>query len=236
MAKIIISNLVKRFDNRLVLKNISFQVVDGLFAYIGPNGSGKTTTVRLCLRIIKPTSGEIRIQRDDGSIVLNSSLGFVLENETPFENYTPEEYLRFYADIYGVKKKEEKIAELLEKISLAARRKERIAKFSKGMKRKLCIVKSLIGDPEVLFLDEPFEGIEIEARREIKNMILEIKKRKIIFLTTHNLAEIESLCDSFGKIINGKFAGNWKSDVFHGTSLEDFYFSVKSKFLDEALN
>ena len=236
MAKIIVHNLVKKFNSHFVLRNISFQVTDGLFAYIGPNGSGKTTTVRLCLKILKPTSGGVRILRDDGSPVPCNRLGFVLENETPFENFTPEEYLRFYAEIYRVAKKEEKITELLEKITLAPRRKERIAKFSKGMKRKLCIIKSLIGDPEVLFLDEPFEGIEIEARREIKDILLEIKKRKTIFLTTHNLAEIESMCDSFGIIINGDFAGHWECDVLHGTSLENFYFSVKSKFLNEGPN
>ncbi len=236
MAKIIIKNLIKKFNNKIALNNISFQITNGLFAYIGPNGSGKTTTVRLCLKILKPTSGEIKILKDDGVPVLNNEIGFALENESPFENFTPYEYLEFYAEIYGVAKKEQRITELLEKISLASRRNEKVAKFSKGMKRKLCVIKSLIGNPEVIFLDEPFEGIEIEARRELKDILLEIKKEKIIFLTTHNLAEIESLCDSFGIIVNGSIVGIWKREVLNGRSLEDFYFSVRNKFTDEDFN
>ncbi|MGB9722108.1 MAG: ABC transporter ATP-binding protein [bacterium] len=236
MARIIVENLVKKLSNKIVLNNISFQIANGLFAYIGPNGSGKTTTVRLCLGILKPTSGEIKILKDDGFPVLNSEIGFVLENESPFENFTPQEYLEFYAEIYGVVRKEEKISELLEKIGLASRRKEKIAKFSKGMKRKLCIIKSLMGDPQVLFLDEPFEGVEIEARRELKNILLEIKSEKIIFVTTHNLPEIESMCDAFGIIINGSFAGPWEREALSGRSLENFYFSVRNTFTNEGLN
>lgn len=236
MAEIVINNLVKRFNNKIALKNISFQVKNGLFAYIGPNGSGKTTTVRLCLGIIKSTKGEIKISGNDSLPISRNKIGFVLENESPFENYTPEEYLDFYAKIYGVARRRQIIDEWMEKSSLISVRKEKIAKFSKGMKRKLCIIKALIGNPEILFLDEPFEGIEIETRKEIKNILVEIKKEKIIFLTTHNLAEIESLYDSLGIIINGNFAGIWERAVLNGTSLEDFYFSVKNKYANGDLN
>ena len=224
MIKILVQNLVKKFGNKVALKGINFEVEKGeIFAYIGPNGAGKTTTIRILLQIIKPTSGVAKILYDN-EILSKEKIGFVLENEVPFEKYTPFEYLKFYGEIYKVRDIEKKIQILLEKLNLKKREKDKIATFSKGMKRKLCIAKALISDPEVIILDEPLEGIEIEARKEIRDILLEIKKDKIIFLSSHNLYEIETICTSVGIINEGKFIGKWQFEEIKGKSLEEFYF------------
>ena len=127
-------------------------------------------------------------------------------------------------------KREENIKEILERLNLYKRRNEKIYTFSKGMKRKLCIAKAILCEPDILFLDEPFEGIEIEARREIKEVLLELKnKMKIIFLTSHNLYEIEPLCTSFGIIINGVLKGKWNKKDLKDINLEEFYFKIKNE-------
>jgi len=228
MAKIIIKELTKKFNDKLVLKNINFEIENGIFAYIGPNGAGKTTTLRVCLKIIEPTKGEVIMYGNDEKPIKRNKIGFVLQDEEPFDNFTPLEYLKFYCEIYGIENKE-KIEEILKKFSLDKEKRTKISKFSKGMKRKLCIAKAFIGDPEILFLDEPLEGIEIETRKEIKDILLEMKKDKIIFLTTHNLYEVEPLCDSFGIIMDGFFMGKWDKEVLKDKSLEDFYFEIKKQ-------
>lgn len=233
MAKIIISNLSKNFGNKTILKNISFEVEKGeFFAYIGPNGSGKTTTIRIILGVLTPTKGKVCILDDNSFLIPKNKIGFVLEKEEPFEDFTPLEYLKFYGEMYDVKYCDEKIENLLKELNLYDKKKDKISTLSKGMKRKLCIAKSLINDPEVLILDEPFEGIEIEARREIKNILYEkIKEKKIIFITSHNLYEIEPICTSFGILINGELKGKWKKEDLKNKnmSLEDFYFKIKGE-------
>lgn len=229
MAKIVISNLCKKFGNKIALKNLNFEVKSGeFFGYIGPNGSGKTTTIRIILGILAPTEGKAQVLDDKNVPLKRNKIGFVLENENPFENFTPIEYLGYYAKLYGIKNYSEKIISLLKKLNLYERMKDKISTFSKGIKRKLCFAKALLAEPEILILDEPFEGIEIEARREIKNVLFEIiKENRIIFMTSHNLYELEPLCTSFGILINGELKGKWLKEDLKNINLEDFYFKVK---------
>jgi ABC-2 type transport system ATP-binding protein len=230
MAQIKVTDLEKRFGSKTVLHSISFAVQKGeFFAYIGPNGAGKTTTIRILLGVISECSGTAHIIDDNGNLMERNKIGFVLEDEKPFDTATPEEYLRFYADVYRISNRDEKISELLNMVGLEKQGRDKIAKFSKGMKRKLSVAKGLIAEPKILFLDEPFEGIEIEARREIKDILAKLQKDSIIFLTSHNLYEIEPLCTSFGIIIDGDFLGKWSQSDLKGKSLEDFYFAAKEQ-------
>jgi len=227
MSEISIKNLTKQYNNNLVLKGVNFTVKEGeIFAYLGPNGAGKTTTIRILLSIIKPSGGEAKILGENGNSLPHSKIGFVLENEMPFENFTPEEYLKFYSEIYQTQQKEYIIQELLRKFGLLSKKRDKISKFSNGMKRKLCVAKALMGDPEILVLDEPFESIEIEARREIRNILIGFGRKKIVFLSSHNLYEIETFCTSVGIINKGQFLGKWSREVFKDKSLEEFYFKI----------
>ncbi len=176
MGRIVVRDAVKRYGKKVALKGVSFEVGDGeLFAYIGPNGAGKTTTVKALLGIITLDGGEARILSDK-ILAGGKDVGFVLEDELPFESLTPYEYLRFYAEVYGGVS-DGRIEEMLKKMGLWDDRKRRIKGFSNGMKRKLCLAKALIASPSVVLLDEPTQGIEVDTRKQIRELLVEIRSK-----------------------------------------------------------
>lgn len=226
MIEMKIKNITKSFGNEFSLDNLSLNLKGGeLFVYLGPNGAGKTTTVRCLLGLYKIGNGSIDFTNSETKID-NKKIGFVLENEKPYDELTSVEYLSLFANISKVENINDKIENVLNKVNLI-NEKKRIKTFSKGMKKKLLLAKALLSDPNILILDEPLEGLEVETRKEIKEILKGIvKDGNIVFITTHNLFEAENFCNSFGIIINGKFLGKWNiSDL--DCSLEEFYLKRK---------
>lgn len=199
MKVIEVKNLVKDFGGRRVLDGISFEVEEGeVFGYLGPNGAGKTTTLRIILGLLNPTSGEAivmgkNLAEDDEA---RKKVGVVLENDGLYENLSAFDNLEYYAQLYDVSNRREKIEGLLKFIGLYERRREKVGVFSKGMRRKLAIARAIINDPEVLFLDEPSSGLDPDAQRMVRNLILELSKEgKTVFLNSHDLDEVQRICD-----------------------------------------
>ncbi len=223
---LIVSSIVKCYNKGFCLKEVSFDVKEGeIFGFLGENGAGKTTTLRAILGLLTIDSGKISFEG-----IKRDRIGFVLENETPFFNLTPVEYLDFFGDIYKMDKKDRKkrISDLLEEMELMDKAHEKIVTFSKGMKRKLTIAKALLHDPDILIMDEPFTGIEPLSRRRIKSLIRELaNKNKIIIFSTHVLDEAETLCNTFGIIHNGKFLGKMKISEKQMSLEEIFFHKVK---------
>jgi len=227
MVELKITNMKKSFGDKFSLQNINLTLKSGdLFVYIGPNGAGKTTTVRCLLNLYKLDNGSIYYQKNKKPLK-REKIGFVLEKEKPYDELTSIEYLSLFGNIYGVKGINEKIKEVLKNVNLNEDKNKRIKSFSKGMKKKLILAKALISEPNILILDEPLEGLEVETRREIKDILKEeVLKGSIIFITTHNLFEAENFCNIFGIIDNGKLLGKWDiSDL--DCSLEEFYLNRK---------
>lgn len=220
-----LENVVKVYPG-FKLGPISFEIKEGeVFALIGPNGAGKTTTIRIILDILKPDSGKVLKEK-------NIKIGFVLENEKPFENLNPYEYLEFFTNIYKIKKD---IYEFLDFFDLKKYLNKTNGKLSKGNQKKLCLAKAMIAEPSILILDEPLEGIEPDSRREIKELIVSYSKnKKSCLITSHELYEIENFCLSFGIIYDGKFLGKWEIDQIkrNNISLEDFYFKKIKEYKD----
>ena len=198
MKVIEVKNLVKEFNGRKVLDGISFEVEEGeVFGYLGPNGAGKTTTLRIILGLLNPTSGEAivmgrNLAEDDEA---RKKVGVVLENDGLYENLSAFDNLEYYAQLYDVSNRKEKIEDLLRFVGLYGRN-EKVGFFSKGMIRKLAIARAIINDPEVLFLDEPSSGLDPDAQRMVRNLILELSKEgKTVFLNSHDLDEVQRICD-----------------------------------------
>lgn len=203
--------LGKNFGDFKAVKDISFEVRKGeVFGFLGPNGAGKTTTINMLTGLAKPTSGEITIAGHDGIRQIKKvqrMIGIVPDESNLYDDLSGYENLVFCASLYGMKKerREQKARELLRQFSLDDTGDRPFKAFSKGMKRKLTIAAGIIHDPEILFLDEPTTGIDVESARQIRRLVQELhEKGTTIFLTTHYIEEAERLCSRIGFIAGGK--------------------------------
>jgi ABC-2 type transport system ATP-binding protein len=206
-----VKNLNKSFDDFKAVKGISFNVEKGeVFGFLGPNGAGKTTTINMLTGLAKPTSGEIMISGQDGIENIKKVqqiIGIVPDESNLYDDMSGFDNLVFCASLYGIKKeqREKRAKELLKQFSLDDTGSRPFKAYSKGMKRKLTIAAGIIHEPEILFLDEPTTGIDVESARQIRRMIKDLNDNgTTIFLTTHYIEDAERLCHRIGFIVGGK--------------------------------
>jgi ABC-2 type transport system ATP-binding protein len=204
-----VSNVTKKFDVTIALDDVSFHVNDGeIFGYLGPNGAGKTTTMRIILGLLKPTSGEALVQGKDLSKdnILRGRVGVLLENDGLYDRITAYENLNYYARIYGVTEREKKIQDLLQLTGLINRKDEKVGGYSRGMKRKLGLARAIVHDPDILFFDEPSAGLDPEAQKMVRDLIVNLSREKkiTIFLNSHDLDEVQRICSRIAILKNGK--------------------------------
>jgi len=204
-----VQNLTKRFNGTTVLRGIDFQVKEGeVFGYLGPNGAGKTTTMRIVLGLLKPTSGRALVfgkelsENDD----LRRRVGVLLENDGLYEHLSAYENLNYYAQLYSVSDLEATIKNLLEFVGLSDRQNDKVGTFSKGMKRRLALARSIIHDPDVLFYDEPSAGLDPEAQKMVRDLILRLsgERGRTIFLNSHDLDEVQRVCSRIAILQRGE--------------------------------
>lgn len=200
-----------------------FQAVAGLdltvergqfFGFLGPNGAGKSTTIKMLTGLLAPSSGEIRILGEDllaNPVEVKRQIGVVPEGMALFGKLTASEYLTFVGQMYGLDKRTtgQRAAELLEFMGLADQRKKLVADFSHGMGKKLALAAAVIHAPKLLFLDEPFEGVDAIAAGTLKSMLQGmIARGATIFLTSHVLEIVERLCTHVAIINRGQLVAN----------------------------
>ncbi len=208
---IVADGLVKSFGAVEAVKGVSFAVESGeVFGFVGPNGAGKSTTINMLCTLLRPTAGRATVNGFDvatESSAVRRSIGLVFQDTTLDAYLTAEQNLLFHGWAYGVPGEvlRRRLRELLEMVELWDRRKEKISRFSGGMKRRLEIARGLLHTPRVLFLDEPTLGLDPQTRRHIWNYVQELRKREglTIFLTTHYLDEAE-ICDRIAIIDHGQ--------------------------------
>jgi ABC-2 type transport system ATP-binding protein len=205
-----VKNLAKSFDDFKAVKGINFNVEKGeVFGFLGPNGAGKTTTINMLTGLAKPSSGEIMISGQDGIKDIKKVqqiIGIVPDESNLYDDMSGFDNLVFCASLYGMKKdnREKRAHELLKQFSLDDTGARPFKAYSKGMKRKLTIAAGIIHEPEILFLDEPTTGIDVESARQIRRMIQDLNsKGTTIFLTTHYIEDAERLCHRIGFIVGG---------------------------------
>lgn len=205
-----VSALSKVFAGVTAVNDVSLTVAKGeIFGFLGPNGAGKTTTINMLTGLTRPSSGSFTIAGIDGhkSIkAVQQRIGIVPDESNLYDDLSGMENLTFCGSLYGLAKRtrEERAARLLAQFDLASTGPRPFRAYSKGMKRKLTIAAGIIHQPEILFLDEPTTGIDVESARQIRKLILDLNQNgTTIFLTTHYIEEAERLCHRIGFIVRG---------------------------------
>ena len=193
------------------MDNLSFAVRYGeIFGLLGPNGSGKTTSINIVSGLSKPTFGQIKVlgyEITQNTHAVHAALGAVPQETALYEELTAWTNMTIHADLYGVRRseREQRIADMLNLVQLYERRDNRVSTFSGGMKRRLALARALLHDPKLLYLDEPTLGVDVQSRRALWDYILDLKKKgKTILLTTNYLEEANALCDRLAILDHGR--------------------------------
>jgi ABC-2 type transport system ATP-binding protein len=239
MAVIEIENLTKDYEVGFWKKK-KVRALDGLnlsvergeiFGFLGGNGAGKTTTIKLLMRLMFPTAGGAKILgRDISDVKMHARIGYLPENPYFYDYLTARELLNYFAELFGIERAERRrrVEDLLDKVGLEeASRGKQLRKFSKGMLQRIGLAQSLINEPEIVFLDEPMSGLDPVGRREIRELIADLRVKGVtVFMSTHILSDIEALCDRVAILRKGKLAATGKLDELLTQSGETQSFEI----------
>jgi ABC-2 type transport system ATP-binding protein len=212
-------NLTKEYPHgflnlkkRTSLEGLNMQVEEGeIFGFIGPNGAGKSTTIKLLMRLIFPTAGNARILgKPISDIEMHRDIGYLPEQPYFYDYLTAAELLDYFARIHDVAAagRKELVQRMLKKVGLETAGKIQLRKYSKGMLQRVGMAQAILHDPKLVILDEPMSGLDPVGRREVRDIILELKREgKTVMFSTHILSDAEMLCDRVGVIVGGKLRG-----------------------------
>ena len=223
-----IKGLCKRFGDKEVLAGLDMDVPEkSIFGFIGKNGAGKTTTMKLVLGLIKPDSGEISVAGEKviyGKTGTNRHIGYLPDVPEFYPFMTSREYLAFCGEITGMGKKniEKRSDELLELVGLIGE-KHRIKGFSRGMKQRLGIAQALFNSPKLLICDEPTSALDPAGRKEILDILMEVKEQTTVIFSTHILSDVERICTDVSFIDGGKICISGKIDEIKEKYRSDEY-------------
>jgi len=234
-------NLTKRYGTLSAVNGLNLSVKPGeIYGFLGPNGAGKTTTIKMLVGLLAPTSGEayiagINVAQDP--VAAKSVLGYVPDTPHVYERLTARELLRFVGDLRRLppRKTEQRIDELMALFELTDRQDELLGSFSHGMRQKVCIACALLGEPKVLFLDEPTVGLDPKSARLVKDVLRAIADAGgTVFLSTHVLEIAERMCDRVGIIQNGTLIAEGTVEELRSKTVpgkEGAAFSLEDLFL-----
>lgn len=228
--------LTRNFGDFRAVNNLNLRVERGTFyGFLGPNGAGKSTTIKMLTGLLAPSSGRIRVLGEDTSdphraLAVKRRIGVVPENLALFDNLTAREYLTFIGRMYLLPRDtvRERSQELLVTMDLVKDEKKLTLEFSHGMKKKLALAGALIPNPDLLFLDEPFEGVDAVASRILRDILKRcVERGATIFLTSHVLEIVERLCTNVGIIARGELVHESSMRDLRGDgTLEEKFLSV----------
>lgn len=194
------------------LDNLMLQVEEGeIFGFLGPNGAGKTTTLKLLMGLIFPTAGTARVRGHSiDEVKMHREIGYLPEQPYFYDYLTARELLDYYARFssYTPGERRDRVSRFLALVGLASVAGMQLRKFSKGMLQRVGIAQAIIHDPQVVFFDEPMSGLDPIGRREVRDIILDLKRQgRTIFFSTHILSDAEMLCDRVAVLVGGKLQG-----------------------------
>lgn len=215
-------NLTKKFGQQTVLDNIDLNIKKGsIYGLVGPNGAGKSTLLKIISGVITSTNGSVQFKHTFKPII-----GSIIEEPALYRNLTAEENLLVLVKLFGLNK--ERIHEVLKEVSLQNTGKKKVSKFSLGMKQRLGIACALLRNPELLILDEPTNGLDPIATKDLRELILSLPKKGItVIVSSHNLDEIQKLADEVGILNEGHLI--YEGPLSNQESLEDFFLEELEK-------
>ena len=234
MKAIEVQNLTRDYNGLRAVDHISFTVEPGeIFGFLGPNGAGKTTTIKMLTGQLRPTEGTARVM--DCDVVeerqqLKPQIGVVFDSQNVYERLSARDNLLFTARLYGVDKR--RVDEVLNMVGLTQRAKDKVKKYSNGMKQRLVIARALLHGPKVLFLDEPTRGLDPNVARDIRAFVVELSGQGVtVFLTTHYMEEADHLSHRVAILDQGKIVAlgtpaELKAQHGDGATLEDVFVNL----------
>lgn len=227
-----LKNVNKSFGKRKVIDNISLEVKEGeIYGFLGPNGSGKTTTIKMILRLVDLDSGTIIVNGYDTKKQFEKAMeciGAIVENPDMYQYMTGIDNLKLHARIRNVDKN--RIKEVLELVELKDRAKDKVGKYSLGMKQRLGLALTLLHKPKVLILDEPTNGLDPAGIKKLRDILKQIahKEGAAVFVSSHILSEMQLMCDKVAVLDNGKIVKIEKINDKQEEKLENLEIKVKN--------
>ncbi len=207
-----VKGLLKQYGEQKAVNQISFTVNKGeIVGFLGPNGAGKSTTMKMITGYLEPDAGDITVSGIDvkkDPLAAKKKVGYLPESNALYYEMYIREYLDFIADVHEVKNKKQRIEEVIRLTGLTPESKKRIGQLSKGFKQRVGLAAALLHDPEVLILDEPTSGLDPNQIVEIRNVIKEQGKNKLVLFSSHILQEVEAICDRVIIINKGKLVAD----------------------------
>lgn len=207
-----VKNLLKQYGEQKAVNQISFTVNKGeIVGFLGPNGAGKSTTMKMITGYLEPDAGEISVSGIDvkkDPLAAKKRIGYLPESNALYYEMYVREYLDFIADVHEVKNKKQKIEEVIQLTGLTPESKKKVGQLSKGYKQRVGLAAALLHDPEVLILDEPTSGLDPNQIIEIRNVIKEQGKNKLVLFSSHILQEVEAICDRVIIINKGRIVAD----------------------------
>lgn len=224
-----IRNLSKKFGANYIINDLNMSLNENsILGFVGKNGAGKTTTMKMILGLLKPDKGEIYVCGEKvsyGETKTNRFIGYLPDVPEFYGYMTPVKYLKLCADITGISKNEidKKIEKLLKLVGLYEHKNKRISGFSRGMKQRLGIAQALLNEPKLLICDEPTSALDPIGRREILDILREVKEKTTVIFSTHILSDVEDICDEVALLQDGKIA------------LSGNIFDIKSRHIEDCI-
>jgi ABC-2 type transport system ATP-binding protein len=246
-TSIVATGLVKRFGQTVAVDGVSLQVREGeFFGFLGPNGAGKSTTIKILCGLLRPDAGYVQVAGHDlvkEPIEVKRNIGVLPEETNLYERLTGAEFLEFSGRMYGLPLEEarRRTADLLELMELTEAKDKLIVDYSMGMKKKTALASALIHRPRVMFMDEPFNGIDPVSVRAIRRVLQQLAERgTTIFFSSHVMEVVERLCTRVAIIHRGKIVGEGtiadlraKAEAGGDSSLEDIFLKLVEARTDE---
>ncbi len=208
MPAVEVIDVVKAYEEKVAVDGLSFSVEKGeVFGLIGPNGAGKTTTIRMMMDIIQPDAGQVAIFGEIPSEATKSRLGYLPEERGLYKKLSVIETISYLASLKGMNSRtiEEKADALLERTGMLTSRKKRIEELSRGVSQIIQLIVTIVHDPELVILDEPFAGLDPVNTERVKQLLLELRERgKAVILSTHQMNQVEAICDRILMVNDGR--------------------------------
>ncbi|AGB49761.1 ABC-type multidrug transport system, ATPase component [Methanomethylovorans hollandica DSM 15978] len=228
-----VKGLTKRFAGHVALHDIDLNIEQGEFVIIlGPNGAGKTTLLKILETLVRPSYGSVKIgglELSRSAVEIRKKIGAISHESYLYEDLTVEENLHFYGKMYGLPESEltVRIQTLLEQLHLEQRCMDRVSTLSRGMKQRLSIARSLIHDPDIILMDEPYTGLDLRSACDLDNMLLENSRKVTVLMVTHDLERAFVICDRVIILSAGKIAVDMrKQEIASVEELRNIYTTI----------